>query len=105
MEPQASEVTPLVGGIREGGNPLNMRGRTQKYMVAGAAVLCVVSYLIFFRDSMAVMPDKEALMGSTTSGMVGGDRDEHGCIGSAGYRWCEGLKECVRPWLTDMNSC
>ena len=30
--------------------------------------------------------------------VVGGDRDAHGCIGSAGYRWCAKLKECVRPW-------
>jgi len=29
---------------------------------------------------------------------VGSDRDEHGCIASAGYRWCEAEKECVRPW-------
>jgi predicted amidohydrolase YtcJ len=30
--------------------------------------------------------------------LVGGDRDEHGCIGSAGYQWCEKLSKCVRPW-------
>jgi hypothetical protein len=28
--------------------------------------------------------------------MVGGDRDEHDCIGSAGYQWSEVRKECVR---------
>ena len=30
--------------------------------------------------------------------MVGADRDEHGCIGSAGYLWCEREGACVRPW-------
>lgn len=30
--------------------------------------------------------------------IVGADRDEHGCIGSAGYRWCEGDEKCFRPW-------
>ena len=29
---------------------------------------------------------------------VGSDRDEHGCITSAGYRWCATENECVRPW-------
>ena len=29
---------------------------------------------------------------------VGSDRDEHGCIGSAGYKWCERTKNCERPW-------
>lgn len=29
---------------------------------------------------------------------VGGDRDAHGCIGSAGYAWCAGTGQCERPW-------
>ena len=31
--------------------------------------------------------------------MTGDDRDEHGCIRSAGYRWCERTGRCERPWL------
>lgn len=30
--------------------------------------------------------------------MVGNDRDEHGCIGSAGYAWSELKQECIRTW-------
>ena len=30
--------------------------------------------------------------------LLGGDRDEHGCIPSAGYVWCEKLQKCIRPW-------
>lgn len=30
--------------------------------------------------------------------LVGNDRDEHGCIGSAGYIWSEVSHQCVRPW-------
>lgn len=30
--------------------------------------------------------------------IVGGDRDAHGCIGSAGYAWCERTQQCERPW-------
>ncbi|MBD1390461.1 peptidase [Neiella sp. HB171785] len=29
---------------------------------------------------------------------LGADRDEHGCIGSAGYQWCARTKQCERPW-------
>lgn len=29
---------------------------------------------------------------------VGADRDEHGCIGSAGYSWSPLLAKCVRLW-------
>jgi putative lipoprotein len=28
----------------------------------------------------------------------GADRDEHGCIRSAGYTWCAKEGKCVRPW-------
>lgn len=33
-----------------------------------------------------------------TPPVVGGDKDEHGCIGSAGYTWCEAKQKCLRNW-------
>ena len=30
--------------------------------------------------------------------LLGGDRDAHGCIGSAGYSWCEAKQKCLRVW-------
>jgi hypothetical protein len=30
--------------------------------------------------------------------LVGNDRDVHGCIGSAGYSWCELKQKCLRVW-------
>jgi len=30
--------------------------------------------------------------------LFGGDRDEHGCIGSAGYSWCSVKNKCLRIW-------
>jgi len=30
--------------------------------------------------------------------IVGGDKDEHGCLGSAGYTWCEEKEKCLRVW-------
>lgn len=33
-----------------------------------------------------------------SSQVVGGDKDEHGCIGSAGYTWCEAKQKCLRTW-------
>jgi hypothetical protein len=35
---------------------------------------------------------------STTTPIVGGDKDVHGCIGSAGYSWCEVKNKCLRVW-------
>jgi hypothetical protein len=33
-----------------------------------------------------------------TNQVLGGDRDAHGCIGSAGYTWCEIKAKCLRTW-------
>ncbi|MBU2560830.1 MAG: hypothetical protein KKD17_00910 [Nanoarchaeota archaeon] len=35
---------------------------------------------------------------ATDNQVVGGDRDEHGCKASAGYRWCEATRLCQRFW-------
>lgn len=32
------------------------------------------------------------------SNIVGNDKDEHGCIASAGYTWSEVQKDCIRLW-------
>ncbi|MEM8606641.1 MAG: serine protease [Myxococcota bacterium] len=42
-----------------------------------------------------------ALTGCATpkpANAVGSDRDEHGCIPSAGYHWCPRTEQCERPW-------
>lgn len=36
--------------------------------------------------------------------LVGNDRDEHGCIGSAGYSWCEEKQKCLRVWEENCTS-
>ncbi|MCK5299753.1 MAG: hypothetical protein KAJ54_01230 [Candidatus Aenigmarchaeota archaeon] len=36
--------------------------------------------------------------------IIGGDRDEYGCLGSAGYSWCEAKEKCIRAWEEDCSS-
>lgn len=30
--------------------------------------------------------------------LIGGQKDEHGCLGPAGYSWCEIKQKCLRVW-------
>lgn len=30
--------------------------------------------------------------------LIGGQKDEHGCLTPAGYRWCESRQKCLRTW-------
>lgn len=41
-------------------------------------------------------PEKTTAAGSDDTA-VGSDRDAHGCIPSAGYRWCAATNQCERP--------
>ena len=36
--------------------------------------------------------------GNTNSPLIGGQKDEHGCLTAAGYSWCAAKNKCIRPW-------
>lgn len=38
-----------------------------------------------------------------TEPLVGGQRDEHGCLTPAGYGWDDTIKACVRIWELDQD--
>lgn len=64
------------------------------------ALLLIPALLVL---AACASPDKAAMRSdasssSTATPKVGGDRDAHGCIGSAGYQWCEHSQRCERPW-------
>lgn len=50
------------------------------------AVLVVVGILFWVGKNSVQAP------------IVGGDKDIHGCVGSAGYSWCELKQKCLRVW-------
>lgn len=49
---------------------------------------------IFFFIALAI----SACAKQEAPNIVGNDSDAHGCIGSAGYSWCEKTAQCERPW-------
>lgn len=36
--------------------------------------------------------------------LIGGNMDEHGCLGTAGYTWDQNNQACVRPWSGEVQS-
>ena len=63
----------------------------------GAITGLVVLTAALLGTGAAWASDEPTAAGKQTQA-VGADRDEHGCIPSAGYRWCAKANECVRPW-------
>lgn len=36
--------------------------------------------------------------------IIGGDKDEHGCLIAAGYSWCGEKQKCIRVWEENCTS-
>ena len=61
-----------------------MKKKTISKIIISVFLILVIISLIILN-----LPEKE---------LVGGDKDEHGCIGSAGYQWCPSTEKCQRMW-------
>jgi len=59
------------------------------------AIVVVVAGISFFSPQAS---DTQIIPENTNPQLVGGDKDAHGCIGSAGYSWCEVKSKCLRVW-------
>jgi len=64
---------------------------------APVLALSIVSLLLFGCVSQPSQSAKLPPIPSPPT-LVGGDKDAHGCIGSAGYEWCEANQKCYRSW-------
>jgi len=54
----------------------------------------LLSLALFLAACSASVPATD----ETTPPLVGGDKDAHGCIPSAGYTWCAPKQKCLRTW-------
>jgi len=66
------------------------------------ALLFAAGYLLSKNKSQPIFQNQTPT--PTTIQVVGGDRDIHGCIGSAGYSWCEAKQKCLRIFEEDCQS-
>lgn len=62
-------------------------------LLAGAS--CQNNQDIYSQDNTNTIQEPS---NSNNSPIVGGDKDEHGCLVSAGYSWCEPKQKCLRSW-------
>lgn len=77
-----------------------------KNLIVGVIVFAVfglvlfAAYFIKSRNQINVTTTSVESVAPTQT-LLGGDKDEHGCIGSAGYSWCESKQKCLRVWEED----
>jgi len=65
-------------------------------LLALLAVGCVKSQPI--NNSNAPAQNKNQAVAPAIEQPIGGQKDEHGCLGPAGYSWCAAKNKCIRPW-------
>jgi hypothetical protein len=69
-------------------------------MIPLGALIILLLYFMF-RSGLTAnkgVSTQDIPSGEMEEQLLGGDRDEHGCIPSAGYSWCEAKQKCIRPW-------
>ena len=58
------------------------------------AVILVLAGMLFGAGKKQVPADS----GGNSGQIIGGEKDEHGCLGPAGYSWCQAKQKCLRVW-------
>lgn len=81
----------------------NQKGFLIALLIAIVAVLAIggVVYLTDHKKAEApivITPEVPNQLSTTTPNIIGGQRDEHGCLGPAGYSWCAVKNKCLRVW-------
>lgn len=65
-------------------------------ILAAAAILLVVLVMVYVPFTPA--STETGVGNKSTAPLVGGDKDAHGCIASAGYTYSIVRQECIRVW-------
>ena len=77
----------------------SQKGFVVPLIIAVVAVLVVGGGYYFYKQANCKdcggLPSVE---NTENPKIIGGDKDEHGCLGPAGYSWCEAKQKCLRTW-------
>ncbi len=60
--------------------------------------ITILAVLVFLGAGCKYGNETKPDIDQSPGNIVGADRDAHGCIGSAGYSWCEEKQKCLRSW-------
>lgn len=64
------------------------------FLIVAVLVAAAAGVGYYYGQQPVLAPTQE----NSDTPLVGADRDAHGCIGSAGYSWCEPQQKCLRSW-------
>jgi len=76
----------------------------RNYITAVLAVIVVLSLIVAGSYAYRQLGKSEKKENQDSGDeLIGGQKDEHGCLVAAGYSWCEVKKKCLRTWEESCN--
>lgn len=91
--------TPSQNNFLPVNNPLQLEAPHRHAFLIVLTILLILSGIFGVWYFSNPLPDEETEISFTsTPKIIGGDKDEHGCLGPAGYSWCEAKNKCLRVW-------
>jgi len=81
--------------LKEGLNTISIK----QYITTISEALKMKRDILFSIILMCVLA-----VGCSLEKPIGGETDEHGCLSTAGYTWCESKQKCLRTWEEDCSS-
>lgn len=67
------------------------------YIFGGFFIFIIVVMILNMLGNLAKKTD-EKVGEAAEQELIGGEKDEHGCLVAAGYSWCEEKEKCLRLW-------
>jgi hypothetical protein len=64
-------------------------------------IILVIIILVILLILIIVLNYNFSLEKQENVRVIGGERDEYGCLGPAGYSWNESIGACIREWELD----
>jgi hypothetical protein len=87
---------------------MNQNIKTSLGVVIIVIIVVTIGFFVWTAQKESVHPAEQVqklqnpvvdqVKNNESQSLVGNDKDEHGCIGSAGYSWCEAKQKCLRSW-------
>ena len=75
-----------------------------KFSIVLICILVAMGICLFYLYQKNYNNNLSVSSNGNSGVIVGGDRDIHGCIGSAGYSWCQAKNKCLRVWEEKCDS-
>jgi maltose-binding protein MalE len=72
--------------------------KTSTILIVILIVILAITGTYYITSKKTLKKTPIAIETDTKDMLVGNDKDAHGCIGSAGYTWCEVKNKCLRVW-------